>query len=102
MTYKEITLNLPHSLNIIVSCCKNKKCNDPNCSNDSTAAEFQSNDSRRHCIKIENYALYPIIFSADNKMKCGVLKFSDNGGGRIISDDHNWQYTKYIKNGKKA
>lgn len=102
MTYKEFTLSLPHSLNVTVSCCKNEKCIDPQCSHDKNANKIRSDESRRHCINIKNFALYPVIFSADNKIKCGILKFSDNGKSNIVTDDHYWQFTKYIKNGKNC
>lgn len=97
MTYKKFSINLPHYLNITVSCCGNQNCLYPQCAHHESKSIIQMKDIRKHCVYLENFALYPIIFSADNKIKCGALKFSDNGKGSIVSDDHNWQFTKYLK-----
>lgn len=96
MSYKEIFMILPDSVYIKIACCDKVTCDGKKCSNQTSSTNISIQEARKHCITVRNLGLYPIVLSADNKVKCGVLTFSINGTTRVVSNDHFWSFTQQI------
>ena len=89
---------MPESVEISIKVCETYPCSFINgqCSCGSNNSTVSKDSNCKHCIKINSFCLYPIIVTADSKIKVGNTVFESNGDPDLVEDDHLWTFSEII------